>query len=146
LVERQRRLTFFRPDSLFRAGALPILSGRRGHIQDVGPFLEAILRPWEQSTALAIPNRLSSTGCFFIILPASWPNTRAVLRRNTAISGRSSKRWSSAIWTAATRAAGLPASAVRPVVRNGFSCFPVALRGCLQNDPFPQPPPPVSFL
>jgi len=44
---RQLRLTSYRPDSPFWAGALPVLSGRRGHIRGDGPFLETILPPWK---------------------------------------------------------------------------------------------------
>jgi len=78
-----------------------------------GPFLDTSFPMCRESTALAIRNGPFSTGCFFIISSGSSRNMRGVLSGNTASSGRSSKRSSSAISTAATRAADLLGSGVR---------------------------------
>jgi len=115
---RQLRLTFSRFDSPLRAGALPVPSGRSGPIRAAGPFLEAILPPWPKFIVPDIPSGLSFIGCYFITSTVSWRSTRDVLRRSMASSARSSRKSSSATWTAATRAAGSPAFVVRTAMRN----------------------------
>ena len=62
-----------------------------------GSFVGFLSLPWQGFIAPGIPNRLSFTRCFSIILTASWPSMRSASRRSPATSGRSSRRWSSAI-------------------------------------------------
>ena len=92
-----------------------------------GSFVGFLSLPWRECIVPDIPSGLSFIGCYFITSTVSWRSMRAASRRSTVSSGRSSRRSSSATWTAATRAAGLPASAVPTVGKIVFWCFPAAL-------------------
>jgi hypothetical protein len=94
----------------------PFFKGKSVFMHCLGPFFDANLPPWV-FIVLDIPSRLSFTGSYSIISTVSWQSTSAVSRRSTVSSGRSSKKSWIAIWIAATRAAGLPASAVRTAGR-----------------------------
>jgi len=84
-----------------------------------------ILPPWRESIIPDIRSARSSTGSSSIISTGSWRSMKTVSRRSTATSVRSSRRWWSAISTAAIPSAASPESAVLIVARNIFFTFPV---------------------
>lgn len=91
-----------------------------------GLFLESLSLLWQEFTAPDIPSALSSTGCCSITLTGSWRNMRLVSSGSTASSVRSSRKSWSATSTAATRAAGLLASAALGVGESASLCFRAA--------------------
>ena len=118
LFGRQLRLTLSRPGLACQTGTFPVFSGASGQLRDDGPFLEATLPSWPESIVPDTPNAPSSTGCSSTISTASSRSMSIASRRSTASCGRSSRKSWSATWTAATRTAGSPASAVPTVTRN----------------------------
>lgn len=99
---------------------LPLFLGANLHLSEVGPFFDRCLLLWQEFAHLDIRNAPCSTGCSSITLTSSFKNTSPVSKRSTVSSDPSSKKSWSAIWTAATLAAALPASAVPRVGKRGY--------------------------
>jgi len=100
------------------AGSVWILTDRKGILSRIDPETNQIVRqvsvaPYSYAAAFGFDAVwITNTG------PDSQRDQGSVQRINPASSAPLSRRWSSVTSTAATRAAGLPASAVRTARRN----------------------------
>ncbi len=71
VFQMDSRLVPLRPFLPSEPGPYRVIPGSRGHLRDVGPFLEAFLPPWRESTFPDSRSGLFSIGCSSIISSAS---------------------------------------------------------------------------